>query len=148
METIPGTELSVFPLCLGGNVFGGRSTEQESFAVLDAYVEAGGNFIDTADLYAGTESEIVIGRWMAARGNRDELVIATKVGMMDGLDNLKGATIAQGAEDSLMRLGTDRIDLFYTHRDDQGTPFEETARALGDLVAVSSNGVPWSSRWV
>jgi aryl-alcohol dehydrogenase-like predicted oxidoreductase len=136
MRTIPGTEISVFPLCLGGNVFGGRSTEQESFAVLDAYVEAGGNFIDTADLYAGSESEIVIGRWMAARGNRDELVIATKVGMMDGLDNLKGATIAQGAEDSLMRLGTDRIDLFYTHRDDAGTPLEETARALADLVSV------------
>jgi aryl-alcohol dehydrogenase-like predicted oxidoreductase len=136
MRNIPGTELNVFPICLGGNVFGGRSTENESFAVLDAYVEAGGNFIDTADLYAGSESEMVIGRWMAARGNRDDLVIATKVGMMDGLDNLRPETIAKGCEDSLARLGTDRIDLFYTHRDDRETAIEDTARALADLVTL------------
>ena len=136
MRNIPGTELNVFPICLGGNVFGGHSTEDQSFAVLDAYVGAGGNFIDTADLYAGTESEMVIGRWMAARGNRDDLVIATKVGMMDGLDNLKAETIAKGCEDSLTRLGTDRIDLFYTHKDDIDTPLEETAKALGDLVEI------------
>ncbi len=134
MLQIPRTELSVYGLCLGGNVFGGRSTEEESFAVLDAYAKAGGNFIDTADLYADEQSERVIGRWVAGRGNRDELVIATKVGMKNGLDNLRAETIKRGAEESLERLGMDHIDLYYTHLDDPDTPQEETLGALAELI--------------
>src|SRR5215468_3250047 len=113
MPKLDGTDLDVFGLCLGGNVFGWTADEDASFAVLDAYVAAGGNFIDTADTYMrpnmGT-SETIIGRWMAARGNRDELVIATKVGSDGGLS---AANIASRVDGSLERLGTDRIDLYY-----------------------------------
>ena len=121
--TLPGTDLDLFPLCLGGNVFGWSADEAASFAVLDAYVAAGGNVIDTADAYArwlgngGGESESIIGRWMQARGNRDELVIATKVGKNEGLDNLRPETIRHACELSLQRLQTDRIDLYYAHQD-------------------------------
>jgi aryl-alcohol dehydrogenase-like predicted oxidoreductase len=134
------TDLDVFELCLGANVFGWTIDEQRSFAVLDAYVAGGGNFIDTADLYgrrgAGGpgESERIIGRWMAARGNRDQLVIATKVGMMADLKGLSAATIRQGAVDSLRRLGIERIDLLYAHQDDAQTPLEETLAAFGQLI--------------
>ena len=135
------TDLSVFPLCLGGNVFGWTADEAASFAVLDAYVGAGGNFIDTADVYsawvpghAGGESETILGRWLAARGRRDDLVIATKVGMAPGLQGLSAKTIPQAAEASLKRLRTDRIDLYYAHRDDPDTPIEETVRAFDALV--------------
>jgi aryl-alcohol dehydrogenase-like predicted oxidoreductase len=120
---LPGTDLDLFPLCLGGNVFGWSADEQASFAVLDAYVEAGGNVIDTADAYAawlgdgGGESETVIGAWMRARGNRDDLVIATKVGKRPGFADLRPETIRAAAEESLQRLGTDRIDLYYAHQD-------------------------------
>jgi aryl-alcohol dehydrogenase-like predicted oxidoreductase len=120
---LPGTDLDLFPLCLGGNVFGWSADEEASFAVLDAYVEAGGNAIDTADAYArwlghgGGESETVIGRWMKARGNRDDLVIATKVGKNTPLDNLRPETIRTAVELSLTRLQTDRIDLYYAHQD-------------------------------
>jgi aryl-alcohol dehydrogenase-like predicted oxidoreductase len=107
---------------------------------LDAYVEAGGNFIDTADAYGrrGTggagESERIIGRWIAARGNREQLVIATKVGMLPDLEGLSRATIRQGIEGSLQRLGIDTVDLYYAHRDDLGTPLEETLGAFGELI--------------
>jgi aryl-alcohol dehydrogenase-like predicted oxidoreductase len=120
---LPGTDLDLFPLCLGGNVFGWSADEPTSFAVLDAYVAAGGNVIDTADTYAawlgngGGESESIIGAWMRARGNRDDLVIATKVGKAPGLNNLRPETILTAAEASLRRLGTDRIDLYYAHQD-------------------------------
>jgi len=120
---LPGTDLDLFPLCLGGNVFGWSADEDASFAVLDAYVAAGGNVIDTADAYArwlghgGGESESVIGRWMQARGNRDDLVIATKVGKNEGLDNLRPETIRAACDLSLQRLQTDRIDLYYAHQD-------------------------------
>jgi aryl-alcohol dehydrogenase-like predicted oxidoreductase len=120
---LPGTDLDLFPLCLGGNVFGWSADEEASFAVLDAYVAAGGNVIDTADTYAswlghgGGESETIIGRWMAARGNRDDLVVATKVGKNTGLNNLRPETIARACELSLQRLQTDRIDLYYAHQD-------------------------------
>jgi len=130
---LPGTDLDLFPLCLGGNVFGWSADEDASFAVLDAYVAAGGNVIDTADAYArwlghgGGESESVIGRWMRARGNRDQLVIATKVGKNEGLDNLRPETIRAACDLSLQRLQTDRIDLYYAHQDhddDMGAALE------------------------
>jgi aryl-alcohol dehydrogenase-like predicted oxidoreductase len=109
--------------------------------VLDAYREAGGNFIDTADVYgrrgpdgAGS-SEHIIGRWMSARCNRDELVIATKVGMAEGVRGLSAETIAAAAAASLERLETDRIDLYYAHQDDPETPLEETLGAFATLIA-------------
>jgi aryl-alcohol dehydrogenase-like predicted oxidoreductase len=134
------TDLDVFPLCLGGNVFGWSIDEERSFAVLDAYVRAGGNFIDTADAYGrrgpgGTgESERIIGSWMASRGNRDELVIATKVGMSPDLHGLSEATIGRGIEGSLERLGIDTVDLYYAHQDDLETALEETLGAFGTLI--------------
>jgi aryl-alcohol dehydrogenase-like predicted oxidoreductase len=134
------TDLDVFPLCLGGNVFGWSIDEERSFAVLDAYVRAGGNFIDTADTYGrrgpggAGESERIIGSWMASRGNRDELVIATKVGMSPDLRGLSEATIARGVEASLARLGTGTVDLYYAHQDDLEIPLEETLGAFGKLV--------------
>lgn len=140
MTRIAGTELDVFPLCLGGNVFGWTADEDASFAVLDAYAEAGGNFIDTADLYAGGESERIIGRWLARRGRRDDLVIATKVGMATGRANLRPETIRAAVEDSLKSLGVDHIDLYYAHRDDLGTPIEETLAAFDELVREGKVG--------
>ncbi len=135
------TDLDVFPLCLGGNVFGWTLDEERSFAVLDAYVQGGGNFIDTADIYGrhGADgiggSERIIGRWLAARGNRAELVIATKVGMSEELPGLSRETIRRGVEASLERLGIERIDLYYAHRDDERTPLEETLAAFAELIA-------------
>src|ERR1700730_5074601 len=138
MARIGSTKLDVFPLCLGGNVFGWTADENQSFAVLDAYAAAGGNFIDTADVYSawvpgnsGGESETIIGRWLAARNNRDSMIIATKVG--HGRD-LRRQAILEGAERSLERLQTDRIDLYYAHNDDPDTPFEESLGAFGELV--------------
>jgi aryl-alcohol dehydrogenase-like predicted oxidoreductase len=134
------TELDVYGLCLGGNVFGWTIDEQRSFAVLDAYVQAGGNFIDTADSYGRRgpggpgESERIIGRWMAARGNRDELVIATKVGMSADLKGLSAGNVRAGAEASLKRLGIERIDLYYAHEDDPQTPLQETLEAFDELI--------------
>jgi aryl-alcohol dehydrogenase-like predicted oxidoreductase len=137
---LANTDLDVFGLCLGGNVFGWTIDEQRSFDVLDAYFEAGGNFIDTSDSYGRRgpggpgESERIIGRWMAARGNRDELVIATKVGISPDRPGLSAANIRAGAEASLQRLGTDRIDLYYAHKDDRQTPLQDTLTAFGELV--------------
>jgi aryl-alcohol dehydrogenase-like predicted oxidoreductase len=134
------TDLEVSRLCLGGNVFGWTIDEQASFAVLDAYVQAGGNFIDTADIYGRRglgglgESERIIGRWLAARGNRDQLVIATKVGMAPDASGLSAEQVVQGAEDSLARLGVDHIDLFYAHKDDPDTPLQETLGAFQGLI--------------
>jgi len=138
VATIGDSDLDVFPLCLGGNVFGWTADEDQSFAVLDAYAASGGNFIDTADVYSawvpghsGGESETIIGRWLAARGNRDSMVIATKVG--HGRD-LRREAILEGAERSLERLQTDHIDLYYAHNDDPDTPFEESLGAFGELI--------------
>jgi len=128
------TELDVFRLCLGGNVFGWTADESESFAVLDAYAEAGGNFIDTADTYMRPNmgvSETIIGRWMAERGNRDDIVLATKVGSEGGL---AAENITARVEGSLQRLQTDRIDLYYAHKDDGSVPVSETLRAFDALV--------------
>jgi aryl-alcohol dehydrogenase (NADP+) len=142
MRAIAGTDLSVFPLCLGSNIFGWTIDERQAFAVLDAYAAAGGNFIDTADSYSvwaagnqGGESETIIGKWMAARSNRDRMVIATKVGQMPGLTGLAPSTIRRSAEGSLARLQTDRIDLYYAHVDDEGTRLADTLGAFGDLIA-------------
>ncbi len=139
MSTIPGIDLDVFPLCLGGNVFGWTVDAAASFAVLDAFAAGDGNLLDTADTYSrwisghdGGESEAIIGDWMAARGNRDAMLVATKVGG-DG-DGLAPATIRTHAEASLKRLRTDRIDLYYAHFDDEQTPLEETLAAFDALV--------------
>ncbi|WP_043265019.1 aldo/keto reductase [Streptomyces sp. CT34] len=133
--------LSVSPLSLGGNVFGWTADEAESFRVLDAYVAGGGNFIDTADAYSvwvpgnkGGESETVIGNWLAARGNRDEVVIATKVGAHPDLKGLSAATIKTAVDASLTRLRTDYIDLYYTHYDDESVEVAEFLTALDELV--------------
>ncbi|MFG2568825.1 aldo/keto reductase [Streptomyces sp. NPDC048567] len=133
--------LQVFPLCLGGNVFGWTADEAQSFAVLDAYAAAGGNFVDTADAYShwvpgneGGESETVIGKWLASRGNRSDVVVATKVGALPGYKGLSAPTIKSAAEESLRRLGTDHIDLYYTHFDDETVPVEEIITALDELV--------------
>ena len=142
MARLGSTDLDVYPLCLGGNVFGWTSDESESFAVLDAYVAAGGNFIDTADSYSawmpghpGGESEEIIGRWLTSRGNRDQMIIATKVGRLDTRKGLRADTIRAAAEDSLRRLQTDRIDLYYAHGDDDTSlPLAETLGAFDELV--------------
>ncbi|WP_433289759.1 aldo/keto reductase [Pseudonocardia sp. CA-142604] len=136
-----GSDLDVTRLCLGGNVFGWSADRDTSFAVLDAYVSAGGNFVDTADSYmwrapgnSGGESETIIGEWLAARGNRDDMVIATKVGSWPERPGLSRANITAAVEDSLRRLQTDRIDLYYAHRDDPDTAQEETLDAFDSLV--------------
>ncbi|WP_030415926.1 aldo/keto reductase [Streptomyces sp. NRRL S-1448] len=133
--------LSVSPLSLGGNVFGWTADEAESFAVLDAYAAGGGNFIDTADVYSawvpgnkGGESETVLGNWLASRGNRDDIVIATKVGAHPDYKGLSAATIKSAVEESLTRLRTDYIDLYYTHYDDESVEVGEFLTALDDLV--------------
>jgi aryl-alcohol dehydrogenase-like predicted oxidoreductase len=122
-------------------VFGWTIDEERSFEVLDAYFEAGGNFIDTSDSYGrrgpggAGESERIIGRWMASRGNRDRMTIATKVGMAPDLRGLSRDTISRGIEGSLQRLGVDTVDLYYAHRDDPDTPLRETLGELGALIA-------------
>src|SRR5262245_42456080 len=137
-----GLEVSV--LTLGGNVFGWTADEAMSFRLLDAYVAAGGNFIDTADTYSrwapghqGGESETVIGKWLKQRGNRSKVIVATKVGMEMGPDRkgLKKAYILESMEQSLRRLQTDYIDLYQSHRDDADTPVEETLGAYAELIA-------------
>jgi aryl-alcohol dehydrogenase-like predicted oxidoreductase len=137
------SDVMVSPLCLGGNVFGWTADEATSFKVLDAYAEAGLNFIDTADVYStwapghkGGESETIIGQWMKVRGNRDKLVIATKVGSEMG-PNQKGLSksyIRSAVEASLRRLQTDYIDLYQSHRDDLDTPQQETLEAYDELI--------------
>jgi aryl-alcohol dehydrogenase-like predicted oxidoreductase len=141
MARIASTKLEVFPLALGGNVFGWTADEKTSFAVLDAYATAGGNFIDTADVYSawapgnsGGESETIIGRWLKDRGNRQRMIIATKVGMHPKLSGLSARTIHSAAEESLRRLQTDYIDLYFAHVDDESTPFEETLGAFDQLI--------------
>ncbi|MFD9909936.1 aldo/keto reductase [Streptomyces sp. NPDC059063] len=141
LRPLGSSDLEVFPLALGGNVFGWTADQTESFAVLDAYAAAGGNFIDTADAYSfwvpgnkGGESEEILGRWMAERGNRSDVVVATKVGAHPDYKGLSAGTIKAGAEESLRRLGTDYIDLYYTHYDDPTVSVEEILTALDELV--------------
>ncbi|WP_092612731.1 aldo/keto reductase [Raineyella antarctica] len=141
MASIPTLETEIFPLNLGGNTFGWTSDRVGSEAVLDGFVAAGGNFVDTADAYSawapgnkGGESETIIGDWMAARGNRDGLVIATKVGALEGRKGLAPDNVRAAVDDSLRRLRTDRIDLYYAHYDDQDRPIEEIAATFDGLV--------------
>ncbi len=137
------SDLVVPPLCFGGNVLGWTADERTSFALLDALVDAGLTFVDTADIYSrwadgheGGESEAIIGRWLASRGGRERLVIATKVGgdMGSGRRSLAGAYIAEAVEASLRRLQTDYIDLYQSHWDDPDTPLEETLQAYERLI--------------
>jgi aryl-alcohol dehydrogenase-like predicted oxidoreductase len=137
------SQIVTAPLVLGGNVFGWTLDEAGSFRVLDEFVGAGFDFIDTADVYSnfvpgnvGGESETIIGKWLAQRGNRDRVIIATKVGMRMGPDKegLSKAYISRAVEDSLRRLKTDYIDLYQSHRDDAGTPLEETLGAYAELI--------------
>ncbi|MET9534648.1 aldo/keto reductase [Streptomyces sp. NPDC006649] len=141
LRALGSSGLQVFPLSLGGNVFGWSADEQQSFSVLDAYTAVGGNFIDTADTYSswvpgneGGESETVIGNWLAARGNRSDVVVATKVGAHPEYKGLSAANIKAAADESLRRLRTDYIDLYYTHFDDVSVPVEEIISTLDELV--------------
>src|SRR5712672_1743729 len=135
--------LEISPLVFGGNVFGWTADEPTSFKLLDAFVAAGFNAIDTADVYSrwapghkGGESETVIGKWLKRTGNRDKVVIATKVGMEMGTGEvgLSAAYIHKAVERSLNRLQTDYIDLYQSHKDDPKTPLEETLGAFGELI--------------
>ena len=141
MAKLRGIDAEIFPLVLGGNTFGWTSDESESDRVLDAYTEAGGNLIDTADVYSawapghsGGESEIVMGRWLSKNGNRDKVLVATKVSQHPQYSGLSARNIEAAADASLLRLGLDVIDLYYAHFDDSSTPLEETAAAFDKLV--------------
>jgi aryl-alcohol dehydrogenase-like predicted oxidoreductase len=137
MVSLGRTDLDVFPICLGGNVFGWTADEPLSRAVLDAYTGGGGNFIDTSNSYLVEHgrSETIIGRWMADLGNRDQVVVATKVGGGRGpVRNLRAETIKREANASLERLQTDHIDLYYAHFHDEETLLEESLRAFDALV--------------
>ncbi len=148
--------LRVAPLCFGGNVFGWTADENTSFQLLDAFIDGGFNFIDTADVYSrwveghqGGESETIIGNWLKSRGGRDKIILATKVGMSVGPDGrgLDAKSIQAGVERSLKRLQTDYIDLYYSHQDDQKTPLEETLQTYADLIAAGKVRVIGASNY-
>ncbi len=140
MIQIPKTDLSVHPLCLGANVFGWSADESASHAILNAYASHGGNFIDTADVYSqwktgnqGGESETIIGQWLKTQ-DRQKFVIATKVSLLNTRPGLSAANILAACDDSLRRLQTDYIDIYYSHKDDPKTPMEETLGAYDKLI--------------
>ena len=142
-RTLGNTGLQVAPLALGSNVFGWTIDEKTSFEILDAFAEAGFNFIDTADIYSnwkqgnqGGESETIIGNWLKQRGNRDQVIIATKVGGDMGLGKkcLARDYILKAVDASLKRLQTDYIDLYQSHYDDPETPQEETLETYAELI--------------
>jgi aryl-alcohol dehydrogenase-like predicted oxidoreductase len=128
------SDLRVFPLAIGGNVFGWTAGSEATIGILDAYFEYGGNFVDTADSYAGGRSEIMIGNWMRARRNRSEMVIGTKVGKSADSPGVTASAVHRAVNSSLERLGTDYIDLLYLHIDDPSVPFEETLLVVDDLI--------------
>jgi aryl-alcohol dehydrogenase-like predicted oxidoreductase len=141
MIKLANTDLTVYPLCLGGNVFGYSADKENSEAVLSFYADNGGNFIDTADMYSqwapghiGGESEMIIGDWMAKRGNRQKMIIATEVSKLDTRPGLKAANIKAACDESLKRLKSDYIDLYYAHQDDLDTPIEESLGAFDELI--------------
>ncbi|WP_428339857.1 aldo/keto reductase [Mycobacterium sp.] len=139
---VAATDLEVFPLCLGCNVFGWTVGQDQAFAVLDAFSGAGGNFFDTSDAYwkfiegnSGGESETIIGEWMRRRGRGDRMVVSTKIGVLDGMTGgLTPPKIRRYVEGSLKRLGVETIDLLYAHADDPETPLEETLTGFDALV--------------
>ena len=143
LRRLGASDLKIAPLVLGGNVFGWTADRDASFAVLDAFVAGGGTMIDTADVYsawvdghAGGESETMIGEWLRTSGKRDRVLIATKVGMLpgEGGEKLAPARIAAACEASLKRLGTDRIDLYFAHQDDDAQSQDAVAEAFAKLV--------------
>ncbi|MDA3805190.1 aldo/keto reductase [Clavibacter sp. CT19] len=134
-RAIGDTDLRVFPLALGGNVFGWTAGAEDTAAILDRYQEAGGNFLDTADSYASGRSEHMIGSWMRERRNRDSMVVATKIGKSEDFPGLGSSRIERAVDASLSRLGTDTIDLLYFHWDDLDVPLEESLSAAGRLIA-------------
>ncbi|MDR2919416.1 MAG: aldo/keto reductase [Tannerella sp.] len=151
---IGNSELYIRPFVLGGNVFGWTADKKESFRILDAYIDAGFDFIDTANVYSnwvpgnkGGESETIIGEWIKKTGKRDEILIATKVGaaMSDGKKSLKKDYIMKEAEASLKRLNTDYIDLYFVHYDDTSTPVEETLGAFAKLIEQGKVGYTGAS---
>jgi len=142
MITIPETDLVVHELCLGTNVFGWSADEPQSHAVLDAYAAHGGNFVDTADMYSawkegnvGGESETIIGNWMAKNGNRNQMVVATKVAKLPTRPGLHPDNIIAACNDSLKRLKSDHIDIYYAHHDDPTIPLEDVLGAFAQLIA-------------
>jgi len=141
MLTIPETDLVVHPLCLGGNVFGWTADQKQSHEVLSAYASHGGNFIDTADVYSewkegnqGGESETIIGTWLQSR-DRSKFVIATKVAKLSTRAGLRPENIIAACNDSLKRLQTDYIDIYYSHADDKEVPMAETLGAYAQLIS-------------
>ena len=137
MPQLPGTDLTVSDLCLGGNVFGWTADEPTSFAVLDRFLDAAEPqpaFVDTAEMYGNGASEQILGNWMAARGVRDRVVVATKASPGKKEHPLAAGEVRAAAERSLRLLRTDRIDLYYAHYDDATTPLEETLTAFDELV--------------
>jgi len=140
-RTLGKTDIAIAPLVLGGNVFGWSADEAASFAVLDAFAAEGLTCIDTADTYSGWvpgnsggESETIIGRWLRKRGKRDDIVVATKVAKWSKHRGLSPANIAAAADDSLKRLGIERIDLYFAHEDDASVPLEDTLGAFARLI--------------
>ena len=138
MPNLPGTDLTVSDLCLGGNVFGWTADQATSYAVLDRYLDATPStvqpFVDTAEMYGDGESERILGAWMADRSARDRIVVATKASPGDKEHPLSAGEIRSAAERSLQNLRTDVIDVYYAHHDDETTPLDETLRAFDDLV--------------
>lgn len=142
-RALGATDLFVSPLALGGNVFGWTADRDQSFAVLDAYLEAGGNHIDTADAYShwiegntGGDSERIIGEWLESRGVRDQMLIATKVAKLPSAAGLSPENLRAACDASLQRLRTDHIDIYYAHEDDAAVPIAETLGAFGELIAA------------
>ncbi len=153
-RTIGTSDIKVAPLVFGGNVFGWTADERTSFSLLDAFVDHGLNFIDTADVYSawvdghtGGESETIIGKWLKESGKRDQVVISTKVGMLSARPGLSAANIEAAVNDSLKRLKTDYIDVYFSHRDDPETPLDETLAAYQALVQAGKVRVIGASNY-
>ncbi|SAK41076.1 aldo/keto reductase [Caballeronia hypogeia] len=153
-RNIGTSELKVAPLVFGGNVFGWTADERTSFSILDAFVDHGLDFIDTADVYSawvdghqGGESETIIGKWFRDSGKRHKVVLATKVGKLSTRPGLTAANIAAAVDDSLRRLKTDYIDVYFSHHDDEQTPLDETLGAYQKLIQTGKVRVIGASNY-
>jgi aryl-alcohol dehydrogenase-like predicted oxidoreductase len=135
-RTIGLSDLAVFPLAISGNVFGWTTDDATTNSILDAYASHGGNFIDTADSYAAGRSETMIGNWMRAKRNRSAMTVATKVGKNQDNPGLRARVLTRAVNASLLRLGTDYIDLLYLHIDDESVSFDETLLAVDELISA------------